>query len=59
MHARLTVNPWAAFGLWSNQIHDAFASFPFPIGADVPTEITFNDVGTMKDLLMYHTNVLR
>ena len=49
-----------AFGVWANQVHEAFSSIPFPIGDDNPnTEITFDDVGTMKDLLMYHTNVLK
>ena len=48
------------FGEWANIVHSGLASIPMPIGADIPIkEITFDDIGTTNDLLMYHTNLLK
>ena len=50
----------ADFGCWASDVHSSFASIPFPIGADVPThEITFEDVGSTKDVLLYYVNIMK
>ena len=49
----------SGFGTWASGVHDSFSSIPFPIGSDVPTsEITFNDLGSTKDVLMYYVNIM-